>query len=65
MQAKLDQLIGSSSGFLESLPAKVQRRIQYLEQLQETHDELSESFEDELAELEEKYRLKFGARPVR
>lgn len=59
MQAKLDELIGSSSGFIESLPAKVQRRIQYLEALQEKHDELVDSFEEELAALEEKYRKQY------
>ena len=62
-QAKLDELIGSSSGFIESLPLKVRRRIQYLEQLQETHDELVEAFDEELAALEEKYRLQYGAQP--
>jgi nucleosome assembly protein 1-like 1 len=56
LQAKLNSMVGQSSGFLESMPMPVRNRIAYLKSLQEQHDELQEQFEVERAALEAKYR---------
>jgi Nucleosome assembly protein (NAP) len=39
---------------------QVRRRIRYLEELQNKYDELDEQFEDEMRELEKKYRALYG-----
>ena len=54
--------MGTSSGFIESQPKAVRRRIEYLEELQEEHDDLQDKFEEEMAALEKKYRVLQGAR---
>lgn len=55
-QSKLSQVIGSSSGFVESLPKSVRRRVGALQDLQSTHDELEEEYKKERAALDAKYR---------
>ncbi len=44
---------------------QVRQRIRYLEKLQDQHDELEEQFEEEMREIEKKYRAKYGASPCR
>ena len=61
-QDELNKLVGTSSGFLESQPKAVRRRVAYLEELQEDHDELQDKYEEEMAALEKKYRDLQGAR---
>ncbi|KAK9803911.1 hypothetical protein WJX72_004179 [[Myrmecia] bisecta] len=56
IQAKLNTMIGKSSGFIESLPPLIQARIEFLRDLQSQHDEVEEQFLQEKAELEAKYR---------
>jgi nucleosome assembly protein 1-like 1 len=56
LQQKLDGLVGSSSGFVESLHYKVRARVEALGGLQETHDELFEAFLKEKRELDQRYR---------
>jgi len=55
LQEKLDGMVGLRSGFLESLPGKIKRRIEKLQEVQEKHDELEEKFREERRALEEKY----------
>jgi nucleosome assembly protein 1-like 1 len=56
LEQGLAGMTGMSSGFIESLPPKVRRRIRYLEELQNKYDELDEEFEEEMRALEKKYR---------
>jgi len=62
-QEELYKLIGTSSGFIEAQPPAVRRRIAFLEELQEEHDDLQEKFEVEMRALEKKYSALQGARP--
>ena len=55
MRTGLDKLVGTSSGYLESLPASVRSRIDYLESIQADYD----AVEDEIKALEEKYKPMF------
>lgn len=60
-QGHFGQLIGTSSGFVESLPRPVRRRIEALQELQREHDDLEEEFRKERAALEAKYRDLYSA----
>jgi hypothetical protein len=60
LQMKLDSIIGTSSGFIESLPPVVQRRLAYLKELQDQHDELEEEYNKELEALNQKYQELYG-----
>eukprot|EP00850_Spirogloea_muscicola_P006821 SM000033S12342 [mRNA] locus=s33:264662:268349:- [translate_table: standard] len=55
IQDRLSGLVGRSSGYLESLPAKVHKRVAALQDLQHKHDELEEQFLEERRKLEVKY----------
>jgi nucleosome assembly protein 1-like 1 len=59
MQQKLGSLIGRSSGYVESLPASVRRRVAGLKGVQKEHSKLEAQFQEEVLELEKKYFLKF------
>ncbi|KAF2668980.1 NAP-domain-containing protein [Microthyrium microscopicum] len=59
MQNKLNGLIGRSSGYIESLPAEVQRRVAGLKGVQKEHSKLEAQFQEEVLELEKKYFQKF------
>jgi nucleosome assembly protein 1-like 1 len=59
MQAKLGTLIGRSSGYVESLPAPVRRRVAGLKGVQKEHSKLEAQFQEEVLELEKKYFIKF------
>lgn len=55
LQAKLDSLVGRSSGYIETLPAKIRDRVNALNVIQGEYDELEEKFQEEKAALEAKY----------
>lgn len=60
MERGLNQMMGQSSGYLESLPAPVRARIAHLETLQETADELEEKFEEEVRALEARFKAELA-----
>lgn len=55
IQGKLNTLVGRSSGYIESLPAPVRRRIDGLKGIQKDHTKLEAAFHEEVLELEKKY----------
>jgi len=59
MQHKLNGLIGKSSGYIESLPQDVRRRITGLKGIQGEHSKLEAQLQEEVLELEKKYFKKF------
>ena len=59
MEAKLGQLVGRSSGYVESLPAQVRRRVEGLKGIQKDHAKLEAEFQEEVLQLEKKYFAKF------
>src|SRR4051812_40153594 len=59
IQGKLGTLVGRSSGYVESLPAPVRRRIAGLKGIQKEHAKLEAEFQEEVLNLEKKYFAKF------
>jgi nucleosome assembly protein 1-like 1 len=59
MQQKLGTLVGRSSGYIESLPASVRRRVTALKGVQAAHSKLESQFQEEVLQLEKKYFAKF------
>ncbi|KIW98461.1 uncharacterized protein Z519_00122 [Cladophialophora bantiana CBS 173.52] len=59
MQQKLGSLVGRSSGYIESLPAPVRRRVTGLKGIQKDHAKLESEFQEEVLQLEKKYFAKF------
>lgn len=59
IQGKLGQLVGRSSGYIESLPPVVRRRVAGLKGIQKEHAKLEAQFQEEVLELEKKYFAKF------
>lgn len=59
IQGRLGSLVGRSSGYVESLPAPVRRRVSGLKGLQKEHAKLEADFQQEVLELEKKYFAKF------
>ncbi|KAG0666810.1 hypothetical protein C6P45_000182 [Maudiozyma exigua] len=55
IQDKLDDLIGTDSGYVESLPKDVKDRVYSLSSLQTELFDLEKNFQIEMFELEEKY----------
>jgi nucleosome assembly protein 1-like 1 len=55
LQAKLDGLVGLSSGYVEELHPKIRARLFSLQVLQTERDELFEKYSEERRALEEKY----------
>ena len=55
LQAKLDGLVGLSSGYVEELHPKIRARLFSLQVLQTERDELFEKYSEERRLLEEKY----------
>jgi len=53
---KLNEMIGQSSGFIDSLPPIVQYRIQYLRELNEESEALDRQMETEMRAIELKYQ---------
>ncbi|WEW56293.1 histone chaperone [Emydomyces testavorans] len=60
IQGKLGSLIGRSSGYIESLPAPVRRRVAGLKGIQKEHAKLEAEFQEEVLQLEKKYFAKFA-----
>lgn len=59
IQGKLGSLVGRSSGYIESLPAPVRRRVAALKGVQKEHSKLEAQFQEEVLQLEKKYFAKF------
>lgn len=59
IQGKLGSLVGRSSGYIESLPLPVRRRVAGLKGIQKEHAKLESQFQEEVLELEKKYFAKF------
>ena len=59
MNSRLSQLVGRSSGYVESLPPAVRRRVAGLKGMQKEHSKLEAEFQDEVLQLEKKYFAKF------
>lgn len=59
IQGKLGTLVGRSSGYVESLPAPVRRRVTGLKGIQKEHAKLEAEFQEEVLNLEKKYFAKF------
>ncbi|KAL8945121.1 MAG: hypothetical protein Q9211_000333 [Gyalolechia sp. 1 TL-2023] len=60
IQGKLGSLVGRSSGYVESLPAPVRRRVAGLKGVQKEHSRLEVQFQEEVLQLEKKYFAKFS-----
>lgn len=59
IQGKLGSLVGRSSGYVESLPTDVRRRVAGLKGIQKDHSKLEAQFQAEVLEVEKKYFGKF------
>ncbi|KAI1331918.1 putative nucleosome assembly protein I [Xylariaceae sp. FL0255] len=59
IQGRLGNLVGRSSGYIESLPAPVRRRVAGLKGIQKDHSKLEAEFQEEVLQLEKKYFAKF------
>jgi nucleosome assembly protein 1-like 1 len=59
IQGRLGSLVGQSSGYIESLPPQVKRRVAGLKGIQKEHTKLEAEFQEEVLQLEKKYFAKF------
>lgn len=59
IQGRLGNLVGRSSGYIESLPASVRRRVAGLKGIQKEHAKFEAEFQEEVLQLEKKYFAKF------
>jgi nucleosome assembly protein 1-like 1 len=59
IQGKLGSLIGRSSGYIESLPVPVRRRVAGLKGIQKDHAKLEAEFQEDVLQLEKRYFTKF------
>ena len=59
VQQRCSELVGESSGYIESLPPSVQRRIKALKNLQLEYTKIEQEFFAEVAALEAKYAVKY------
>lgn len=60
MQNKLSGLVGKSSGYVESLPAPVRKRVAGLKGVQKEHSKLEAEFQEEVLALEKKFFAKYA-----
>lgn len=60
MQNKLSGLVGKSSGYVESLPAQVRKRVAGLKGVQKEHSKLEAEFQEEVLALEKKFFAKYA-----
>jgi len=60
MQSRLGGLIGKSSGYVESLPAPVRKRVAGLKGIQKEHSKLESEFQEEVLALEKKFFAKYS-----
>ncbi|ORY35425.1 hypothetical protein BCR39DRAFT_567610 [Naematelia encephala] len=58
-QHKFDQLLGKSSGYIESLPPPVRRRIDGLKGIQVEHSKIENEFQLAILDLEKKFLTKY------
>ena len=59
IQGKLGTLVGRSSGYIESLPTPVRRRVAGLKGIQKEHAKLEGEFQEEVLQLEKNYFAKY------
>ncbi|GAA6032294.1 hypothetical protein JCM8097_008103 [Rhodosporidiobolus ruineniae] len=59
VQGRLSNLIGTSSGYVESLPPAIQYRLTALKGVQHDHSALEAEFQKDIFELEKKYAEKY------
>ncbi|KAL1842497.1 hypothetical protein VTJ49DRAFT_5103 [Mycothermus thermophilus] len=59
IQGRLGALVGRSSGYIESLPTEVKRRVAGLKGIQKEHAKLEAELQEEILQLEKKYFAKF------
>ncbi|KAH7362951.1 nucleosome assembly protein [Plectosphaerella cucumerina] len=59
IQGRLSTIVGRSSGYIESLPPQVRRRVAGLKGIQKDHSKLEAEFQEEVLQLEKKYFAKF------
>lgn len=59
IQNKLSGLLGRSSGYIESLPPHIKRRIEGLKGIQVEHGKVEAAFQKEILELEKKYAERY------
>ncbi|KAE8223887.1 hypothetical protein CF319_g3146 [Tilletia indica] len=59
VQSRLSTLVGRSSGYIESLPEHIKRRIEGLKGVQVEHAKVEAAFQKEILELEKKYAEKY------
>lgn len=59
IQGRLGSLVGRSSGYIESLPPQVKKRVAGLKGIQKEHSKLEAEFQEEVLQLEKKYFAKF------
>ena len=59
IQGRLNTLVGRPSGYIESLPSDVRRRVAGLKGIQKEHSKLEAEFQEEVLQLEKKYFAKF------
>ncbi|KAF2159854.1 hypothetical protein M409DRAFT_70746 [Zasmidium cellare ATCC 36951] len=59
MQNKLSSLVGKSSGYVESLPAPIRRRVAGLKGVQKEHSKLEAEFQEAVLALEKQFFEKF------
>lgn len=59
IQGKLGDLVGQQSGYVESLPKSVKRRVLGLKAVQQQQMKLEAEFQKDLLELEKKYQKKY------
>ncbi|GAB4823465.1 hypothetical protein N2152v2_010511 [Parachlorella kessleri] len=55
LQKSLNKLVGASSGYIESLPKPVQRRIAFISDIEDERNELEDQYLEERRALEQKY----------
>ncbi|KAK4164862.1 nucleosome assembly protein 1 [Cladorrhinum sp. PSN259] len=59
IQGRLGALVGKSSGYIESLPEEVKRRVAGLKGIQREHSKLEAEFQDAVLQLEKQFFAKF------
>lgn len=59
IQGKLGSLVGRSSGYVESLPAPIRRRVAGLKGVQKEHAKIELEFQEEVLQLEKKYFARY------
>lgn len=53
-------MVGTSSGYIESLPEPIQNRIEYLREIDGKRSDLEDEFEEKMKALEDEYTALYG-----